>query len=401
MMRVAVIADDLTGAADTGVQLTRAGYRTAVAFREASLSSTEDFDAVVFDTDSRTISRDSAAKRVAEAGRKARDARIVYKKIDSTLRGQVSAEISAALDATGRRRVIVAPAFPAAGRTTVDGVQLVHGVPVHETEMRNDPRTPVREGHLPTLLAKSFPSIEVLSVEDLADPAKARRTIESARCIVADAARDVDLENLVRAAPDPSELLWTGSAGLALAFGGVYPGPHAGEVSVVSAHPCRGVLVVVGSLSGVAREQLRRLVGEYGDVAAPVDANRSGAVERAVKAARRALSDGACAVVHSPEKRSASGRPGPVVGTLAEVVRRLSREKLFDALVLTGGSTAVRVARRLGASGIKLEGEVEPGVPVGALIGPRPYTVVTKAGGFGGPYTLVGVVKMLLESGEK
>ncbi len=399
-MRVAVIADDLTGAADTGVQLTRAGYRTAVAFREAPTPADADFDAVVFDTDSRMIPKDSAAKRVTEAGRKARDARIVYKKIDSTLRGQVSAEISAALHATGRGCVIVAPAFPAAGRTTVKGVQLVHGVPVHETEMRNDPRTPVREGHLPTLLSKSFSSVEVLSVEDLADSANARRTIENARCIVADAVRDFDLENLVRAAPDPSEVLWTGSAGLALAFGGVYPGPHAGEASA-SVSPPRGVLVVVGSLSGVAREQLRRLVEEYGDVAAPVDAERSGTVEKAVEAARRALSEGACAVVHSPEERSASGRPGPVVGTLAEVVVRLSREKLFDALVLTGGSTAVRVARRLRASGIKLEGEVEPGVPVGGLIGPYPYTVVTKAGGFGGPDTLVGIVKMLLESGKR
>lgn len=400
MMRVAVIADDLTGAADTGVQLTRAGYRTAVVFREAPMPPFGDLDAVVFDTDSRTVSKDAAVNRVAEAGRKARDACVVYKKIDSTLRGQVAAEVSAALDATGRRCVIVAPAFPAAGRTTVGGVQLVHGVPVHETEMRNDPRTPVREGQLPTLLAKSFSSVEVLSVEDLADPAKARLTIQSARCIVADAARDLDLENLVRAVPEPSEVLWTGSAGLALAFGSVYPGPHATEVSA-PASPSRGVLVVVGSLSKVAREQLRGLVGEFGDVATPVAADRSGAVERAVEAARRALSDGICAVVHSPAERSASGYSGPVVGTLAEVVHRLSEEELFDALVLTGGSTAVRVARRLGASGIRLEGEVESGVPVGSLIGPYTYTVVTKAGGFGGPDTLVGAVKMLLESGKK
>lgn len=392
-MNVAVIADDLTGAADTGVQLARAGYKTAVIFRGEEVPAAG-LDAVALDTDSRTRPAGFAAKRVIEAARAVRDARVVCKKLDSTLRGNVAAELSAALGATRRPRVVVAPAFPAAGRTTVGGVQLVHGVPVHETEMRNDPRTPVLEAHVPTLLAGSFPSVATLGVEDLADPEKVRLTLE-AECVVADAERDADLETLVRAVPDPSGVLWAGSAGLALALGGVYPGPGAGGVPA-SPGPARRVLVVIGSLSGVSREQLRRLVEEYGDVAVPVHADRRGAVEEAAGIARRALSGGPCAVVHSPGERSRPGTGGPVVRSLAEVAARLCGQGLFDALVMTGGSTAVRVALRLGASGIRLEGEVEAGVPWGTLIGPNPYTVVTKAGGFGGPDTLVGVVRSLV-----
>jgi uncharacterized protein YgbK (DUF1537 family) len=68
--------------------------------------------------------------------------------------------------------------------------------------------------------------------------------------------------------------------------------------------------------------------------------------------------------------------------------------------VLTGGETAVGVARRLGAVGIRLEEEVEPGTPTGSLIGPSPYRVVTKAGGFGEPDTLVRVVRGLLGEGK-
>jgi len=392
-VNVAVIADDLTGAADTGVQLARAGYKTAVIFRGEEVPAAG-LDAVALDTDSRTRPAGFAAKRVIEAARAVRDARVVCKKFDSTLRGNVAAELSAALGATRRPRVVVAPAFPAAGRTTVGGVQLVHGVPVHETEMRNDPRTPVLEAHVPTLLAGSFPSVATLGVEDLADPEKVRLTLE-AECVVADAERDADLEALVRAVPDPSGVLWAGSAGLALALGGVYPGPGAGGVSA-SPGPARRVLVVIGSLSGVSREQLRRLVEEYGDVAVPVHADRRGAVEEAAGIARRALSAGTCAVVHSPGERSRPGTGGPVVRSLAEVAARLCGQGLFDALVMTGGSTAVRVALRLGASGIRLGGEVEAGVPWGTLIGPNPYTVVTKAGGFGGPDTLVGVVRSLV-----
>jgi D-threonate/D-erythronate kinase len=394
-MLIAVIADDLTGAADTGVQLVHAGYRTAVFFRATEVLE-DDLDAVSFDTDSRATPAGFAAKRVLDAAQVARGAHIVYKKLDSTLRGNVAAELAAALGGARRDRVIVAPAFPAAGRTTVGGIQRVHGVPVDETEMANDPDTPVSEAHVPSLLADAFSSVGVLGVEDLADHEVVRRALEDYECIFADSERDADLEALVRAVPDPARVLWAGSAGLALALGSVYPGPCAGTVGVQRT-PARPVLVVVGSLSGVAREQVRRLVEAYGAVDVPVDGKEPNPVHRAVGAAREALAGGMCAVVRSTEERVASSES--VLGDLAEVVALLSEEGLFEGLVLTGGATAVGVARRLGASGIRLQGEVEPGVPMGALIGPRPYPVVTKAGGFGGPDTLVGAVEAL--SGEE
>jgi uncharacterized protein YgbK (DUF1537 family) len=394
-MLIAVIADDLTGAADTGVQLVHAGYRTAVFFRATEVLA-DDLDAVAFDTDSRTMPAGFAAKRVLEVAHLAREARVVYKKLDSTLRGNVAAELAAALGGARRGRVVVAPAFPAAGRTTVGGIQSVHGVPVDETEMANDPHTPVREAHVPSLLADAFSSVGALGAGDLADPERVRRTLEDYECVVADADRDADLEALVRAVPDPDRILWAGSAGLALALGSVYPGPSAGAVGVQRV-PVRPVLVVVGSLSGVAREQVRRLVEEYGEVGVPVGGGEPNAVQKAVETARETLAGGTCAVVHSPEDRVASSES--VLGSLAEVAWRLSEEGLFEGLVLTGGATAVGVARRLGDCGIRLEGEVETGVPRGTMIGPRPYPVVTKAGGFGEPDTLVGAVEAL--SGEE
>jgi len=392
---ISVIADDLTGAADAGVQLVQAGYRTAVFFRASGLLA-EDLDAVCRDTDSRTRPAGFAAKRVVEVAHAVCHASIVYKKLDSTLRGNVAAELAAAFGATGRERTIVAPAFPAAGRTTVGGTQLVHGVPVDETDMQNDPHTPVREAHVPTLLADAFASVGTLDVGDLADPGRVRLILEESECVVADAERDADLEALVRAVPDPDRVLWAGSAGLALALGSVYPGPRAGDAGVQRA-PVRPVLVVVGSLSGVAREQVRRLVGEYGEVA--VEVGEVDALEKAVATARDVLAERVCAVVHSPASKSHPRTP--ILGPLAEVAALLSQEGCFEGLVLTGGATAVGVARRLGASGIGLMGEVEAGVPIGALIGPNPCPVVTKAGGFGGPDTLIGAVEALAQGTEE
>ena len=192
---------------------------------------------------------------------------------------------------------------PEAEHTTARGTQLVRGVPVDETEMREDPQTPVLEAHVPTLLGDAFSSVGTLGVEDLADPERVRLALEENECVVADAERDSDLEALVRTVPDPARVLWAGSAGLAYAIGSVYPGPRAGDVGERRAPACP-VLVVVGSLSGVAREQVRRLVEEYGDVS--VEA----AGEDAVAAAREALSGGTCAVVHSPEEQKCLRRSG-------------------------------------------------------------------------------------------
>src|SRR5829696_8231221 len=169
MPTIAVVADDLTGAADTGVQLVRAGYRTAVLFGESNVLA-DDLDVVSFDTDSRTMPAGFAAKRVLEVAHLAREARIVYKKLDSNLRGNVAAELAAALGGARRERAVVAPAFPAAGRTTVGGIQRVHSVPVDETEMAIDPHTPISEAHVPSLLADAFPSVGALGAGDLADP---------------------------------------------------------------------------------------------------------------------------------------------------------------------------------------------------------------------------------------
>ena len=399
-MQFAIVADDLTGATDSGAQLVRAGYRVAVAFDSTELPPTDDLDAVVVDTDSRQLAPEKAHERVSEAVRQLKHARILYKKIDSTLRGQVAAEIGAALREGGRSSAIIAPAFPGNGRTTVGGVQMVHDEPVHETRFAKDPTTPVREGHVPSLLSEVVSSdIGTLEVGDLDEPDRIRDVLEEHPYVVADAADDVHLRFLVKAVPDPARVLWVGSAGLVKALGWVYSGPRealSGKAKLVD----RG-LIVVGSTNDASREQLRRLEREPGveavalPAAAVVD-SRKGCTENALEEAGRFLSEGKSVALYSTDEEVPEGESGRVVEGLAEVVAGLSEENLFDALVLTGGDTAVHVSRKLGAQGIMLEGEIESGVAMGTLIGPSPYRVITKAGGFGNPETLLNALNALV-----
>src|ERR671928_1887952 len=399
-LRAAVVADDLTGAADSGVQLARAGYRTAVAFLGAALPRDGGLDAVVADTDSRAVDPTTARERVGEATRRLAGAAIVLKKVDSTLRGPVAAEIGAALEASGRRAAVVAPAFPATGRTTVEGVQRVDDVPVHRTRFAADPVAPVREARLPRLLeAEGLGPVATLRAGDARGLAAALEA--GARCVVADARSDADLEALVRAAPDAPELLWTGSAGLAGALGAVHPGPGAAPEAPApaAAGDGGGTLVVVGSAHDAAREQVARLVqAGVPSAALRLDDLDGAAVDACARAAAGALARGRACVVH-PAGDGAGDRelPRRIANALAGVAARVAGDGLVGALVLTGGETAVGVARRLGATGLRVDDEVEPGVPIGRLLGPRPYPVVTKAGGFGSPDALRAACAALAE----
>src|SRR6188472_4437131 len=114
MLRVGILADDLTGAADTALQFVRAGWRTDLQLRPGK----SDAQVVAVTADSRNLSAPDAAKAVVAAVGQLRQAGVthLYKKIDSTLRGQIRAEVLAALNAwAGDAIAVVCPAYPAMG----------------------------------------------------------------------------------------------------------------------------------------------------------------------------------------------------------------------------------------------------------------------------------------------
>ena len=138
-MQIRVIADDFTSATDALPAFAQRGWATRVALHPtppAVLAASEVWST---DTDSRTLPDAAAAASVSAWARRWRDADLLVKQFDSTLRGPVVAEVLAAWQAGGRAKLVLAPAFPAAGRTTAEGHVLVHGVPVHETAFSRDP----------------------------------------------------------------------------------------------------------------------------------------------------------------------------------------------------------------------------------------------------------------------
>jgi uncharacterized protein YgbK (DUF1537 family) len=156
--RCLLIADDLTGGADTGAQFAKRGLSTLlISFKEGHTIDFSQYpkrDVIVINTDSRGLRPDKAFGLVS-GFLKNYDRElfpIIYKKIDSTLRGNIGYETDAILEETNISMGFMTPAFPEQERTVVDGVLMVRGKPLSLTEAASDAAAPVRESRVSKLL---------------------------------------------------------------------------------------------------------------------------------------------------------------------------------------------------------------------------------------------------------
>lgn len=155
-IQLVIIADDFTGALDTGIQFAESGAAT-VTLTQVDDWSTEIFhtscEVLVIDAETRHLERRDAYRIVYEIVRKCMMAGIpyIYKKIDSALRGNIGAELKAAIDASGSRVLPLVPSYPQMNRCTVEGVHYVDGIPVTATAIGQDPFDPVESSRVADL----------------------------------------------------------------------------------------------------------------------------------------------------------------------------------------------------------------------------------------------------------
>ncbi|MEM2885991.1 MAG: four-carbon acid sugar kinase family protein, partial [Thermoproteota archaeon] len=222
-MKFGIVADDLTGALDTGLEFWKKGLRTVVVTSPVCVAKyAKRFDAISVDTSSRLSSPRKARGKGEEAARLLRrhGAKFFYKKVDSTLRGNVGAEIEAAMDELRIRTTVLAPSLPEQGRTVVGGELLVGGKPVVETEFGRDPLNPVSESDVKALV-EGQTSMKVGSVRLPSVRGNLTRELESlkeggANIIVADAETRKDLWRIAKSIAEAGlATLSCGSSGLA------------------------------------------------------------------------------------------------------------------------------------------------------------------------------------------
>lgn len=404
-IRIGITADDLTGAADSAAAFARPGRPVPVSLT-SDAQETEGRHAFAVTTDSRACDPEEVYRLVSEsvASLQAAGADLIYKKVDSNLRGNVAVELAALRDALARP-ILFAPAFPARGRTTVEGVVLVDGVPVAETEMGSDPEAPVRHSDLVRMIeaeggklrASRCPLTEVRG-----GAVEAR--LRGADVLVVDAETEADLERIAQAAlamsPRPAV---AGSAGLAAAMARKAFGiPEPGERPARRVGP---ILAVLASSSKRLAEQIDHAAGQSAVemIAFPCDrlSREESLVPELTQAmglAVEALADGKDAVVYAVGPLPAVERPVELVvehlAHLAFVVVKKGRPR---GLLVGGGATAQAVLEALGTRAVEVEEEpltgTAGGVTVGGHYGGHP--VALKPGAAGGEEAIVELLSYL------
>jgi uncharacterized protein YgbK (DUF1537 family) len=402
-----IVADDLTGAMDSSGYFVGMGFSTVVIL-DTSFPSTA--DVVVITTNSRAEEPDTAGERVRQAV-KSLMGRLVYKKIDSTLRGNIGVELEAAIEELASEKAVVAPAFPAVGRTTLGGILLVNGVAVAETQFADDPILPVKESHIPSLLEQSTRHrVGCVSLEDIeAGSEFLYRKINKMpqNMVVCDVREQSHLAGIAQAAAlAEGRWLLCGSGGLARELHLLLTKvPKASKVTR-SSQPSGPALVVVGTRNQVAANQLLKAKDKLGlpilnlavEHLGQEDAI-SGKVGSTLEEAEHLLSQEKGLALSSTFSQYAPDLKHAIPALMAEVVAGILTSRKFAGLFLSGGDVAVEVCRKLQVSAIQVLGEVEPGIPAGELIGgqSRGMRVVTKAGGFGTEGALVKSIAYLEE----
>jgi len=413
---IGVVADDITGANDIGIMFAKAGIVTHVyaydAFDGLQASGGERPGAVVLDTNSRLDDPGTAYAKVREATRRLREAgaSMWINKTCSVFRGNIGSEFDAMLDELGERFAVVVLGFPKNGRTTVDGIHYVRGVPLEQSEFRRDPVHPMTESRPADILQRQTGRrVAHLNRTAVArGPESLRRDIEGLRVHADYAILDVTDQEALRVIAQAvrDEYIVCGSSALAEELPGVV------AFDKGSAAPLRlggvagkGILCAAGSLMPQTAAQLA-YVQARGIPVCELDTrlllrepDRTAAIRAAARKSSGLMLAGSHVVLHGSNDEHAvreTQRMGAELGLTRAEVSRLVSSGLAEAaalamaesgqnrLIAAGGETSAAVCARLGVRGMRVHREIEPGLPSCVSLGGEPMLMVLKSGSFGG-----------------
>lgn len=421
---IGIVADDLTGANDTALQFFLKGCNTQIILDENAdyehISLTQGW---AISTESRNIPSDEARERVqkvCEIFSEKLNIEFYYKKIDSTLRGNIAVEILEMLDATGKECAVIAPAFPAEGRVTVGGYQLLRGIPIERTEMARDPHSPIYESYIPTILEQQLGKerrdliglIELQTVIKGAGPIVMRLNElidEGKKLIVVDGVSSEDMGQIALASQKCThEILPCGSAGFANALGNIWLGDLKNQ-HIQKTIPRMPKLILSGSATELTASQIKKLANDD-DTTSYFVGLKTGTVLNGLSTefTERILSnlkdDNIVCVHASSIIKELEEHPDILINAsitkdalaciitdfLADLAKKIVCKK--DVILITiGGETSYKCASATDSKSLHVVDAAAPSIPL--CINANGQWIVTKSGNLGISTTLVDIMK--------
>ena len=421
---IGIIADDLTGANDTALQFNLSGANTQILFDyEQAPEGMLNTQVWAISTETRNSDKDVSIPVVRGAVKildEKLNAEYYYKKIDSTIRGNIGIEAMTILNELGWDAAIIVPAFPAEGRTTVGGYHLLNGNPIDRTEMARDPKSPVKESHIPSLLASQVGSADIVGSITLKTVTKGAAPIlielqqlisKGKKLIVVDAVSTTDIEQIALAVEKSTyKILPCGAAAMAKAFADIWL-PESEYQHIAKTIPNNPVFVVSGSATTLARAQIDRLLESDDFEPYVLDLTLEGVstqnfdeiVDRVVKQ----LIKNRLVIVNFTTKETAMAKnieyaeqndinPDDIPSIVTDYLARLAKDvvAIQDVILVTvGGETSYKVCSAIGSSNLQVIDEAENAIPLCLDFNAR--WIITKSGNLGNSSTLVNILKYI------
>lgn len=425
---VGVIADDLTGANDTALQFKKCNAKTKILLDySVTPKNDENTEIWAISTESRNIGAGAAEFRMLETIsnlNKNLNLEYFYKKIDSTLRGNIAIETLAMVKVLDYDASIIIPAFPSEGRITVGGYHLSKGTPISRTEMARDPHSPITESHIPSLLMSQLNeteqelvgSIGLKTVMNGAGPIlmKINELIKDGKkLIVADAASLTDIEQIILAINKSNyRILPAGTAATGKILAKIWLPESEQEICDDVIIEKKPKLIISGSATQINAQQIEQLEQsyDYDNVCSiPINADMvlNGISDEFINDIINKLGDDNIVVIHSSkllekfdgfsedslkEELTRAKFASKITDYLAELTKSIIDKK--NVLLITlGGETSYKCCSALSAKELILQDEVAPAIAL--CKAENEQWIITKSGNLGNSKTLIEILNYI------
>ena len=426
---VGIIADDLTGANDTALQFKKCNAKTKILL-DYSIPPENDLSTEIWaiSTESRNISAEQAEARVLETIEnlnKNLNLEYFYKKIDSTLRGNIARETLTMVQTLNYDAAIIIPAFPSEGRITGGGYQLSKGTPIGRTEMARDPHSPITESYVPSLFKNQLKEDEqnivgLIGLKTIMNGAgsiliKINELIkEGKKLIIADSASAVDIEQVVLAINKSNyKILPAGTAATGSILAKLWlPEDDITEKNEQIIMPQMPNLIISGSATQINSNQIEQLDKTYDfdnihTLPLTIEMVLNGINDDFVNDIVSQLSSGDTVVIHSSKllenfdgfsddslrgELSRANLASKITDYLAELTKAIT-DKIKVLLITLGGETSYKCCNAISAKELIMKDEVAPAIAL--CVDYKNQWIITKSGNLGNPKTLIEILKYI------
>ena len=422
-----VIADDLTGANDTGVQFAKKGYNTMVSIldKQSTIIIPNNLDVFVVDTETRELKSKIAREKLRNILKRLNINKndMIYKKVDSTLKGNVGDEIEEIMNILKKDICVFSPSYPSYQRITVGGHLIVDQKPLELSEYSCYNSTQIENSSIPFLLKKQtdFPVTQI----DLKDVAKGQKAIllkinelyqKGNKIIVIDSTNEEHLKDIFASGLKfDGQVLFSGSAGLANNFPNIYNKNEDLKINIENSKS--PVIVVAGSRNSIMEDQINYLKNRLNFAELKIDleqifSNKDRILDNYNTKCIEAIKTNRDLVIHTNaiynEEKLINKKvmlkyhlgfrelEVEIKKFLGELTSKIIKNSNVRNLFLTGGDIALGVCEELKIYNMNILDELLPGIPL-AIANYKNYklNIITKAGGFGKEDTLYNLINKL------